>query len=64
MEPYMPHETFGRQPQPVTVVVQDGEAIDIGYWRNLLQRFAANHAANVQVINHQSFRIYPNAVNE
>lgn len=57
------NEPFGRQPKPVTVVIQDGEAVDLSYWRYELQRYCSGRA-DTQMINHQSFRIFPRANND
>jgi len=54
---------FPRQRKPVTVIVQDGEAEDIAYYRALIQRFMDGRE-DTQNLNHQAFRIYPRAVND
>lgn len=58
----MSDEPFGRQPQPVTILLQ-GEDIDVSYWLSKLRRFLENQGPYISV-GTSSIRIYPHAVND
>lgn len=57
---------FGRQPKPVTVIL-DGEQPDVDYWlRELMRRaeFKGDVAQKQPTNVGAAFRIYPRAVND
>lgn len=56
---------FGRQPEPVTVIIQ-GDPRDVEYWRQHLMRAAEFKGDLVQDASAdcRSFAIYPRAVND
>ncbi len=61
----MTEEPFGRQPQPVKVVMT-GDARDVEYYRRLIMRVIENGSYDNCVYNPSEdlFTIYPGAVNE
>ena len=59
----MTNQPFGRQPQPVTVVLA-GEQIDIDRYMRRLQRAAESNGESTNWNNPASFTIYPRAVND
>lgn len=63
----MSNEPFGRQPKPVTVRIEGGEAQDVEFWALHLARAAQYKGDNVQksiVREGCAFTIYPRAVND
>lgn len=65
----MSNEPFGRQLQPVRVVVSGGEKIDRSYWagrmRNMLDNRCScctNHL--ITKVDEEAFTIYPDANND
>lgn len=58
-------EPFGRQPQPVRVVLT-GDAIDIEHYRKLIMGYIDRTSYDHCVYNpaEDSFTIYPRAVND
>lgn len=60
-------DPFGRQPQPVTIIVK-GASLDVEYWYRELKSRAEFKGDNTQDLvkgpDHRSFKIYPRAVND
>ncbi len=54
---------FGRQPQPVSVVLH-GAPEDVAYWRRELARRAEFKGDNVELQREDRFVIHPRAVND
>lgn len=59
----MSDEPFGRQPQPVTIVLT-GAPIDVSYWKQRLMRAAEFKGDMTQNQGLDTFKIYPRAVND
>ncbi len=61
----MSDEPFGRQPQPVTVVMT-GDSRDVDYWRRVIMGHIerASYANCVYNPAKDEFTIYPGAVND
>lgn len=59
----MSDEPFGRQPLPVKVTIE-GDEIDVLYWMRDFMRRAGFKGDMVQQNLHNSFMIYPRAVND
>lgn len=61
----MTNEPFGRQPQPVKVVMT-GAAVDVDYYRNRFMSYIERTSYANCVYNkaEDSFTIYPGAVND
>lgn len=59
----MSDEPFGRQPQPVHVLLT-GDINDVDNWRRRLMRHAESTGDNVERRDNYSFTIYPRAVND
>lgn len=59
----MSDEPFGRQPEPVSVLL-GGNPIDVEYWMRELMRRAEFKGDLTQKNHHNEFIIYPRAVND
>lgn len=59
----MSDEPFGRQPQPVRVMLI-GESIDVDYWLRVLMQRAEFKGDLTQSVGSATFVIYPRAVND
>jgi len=60
-------EPFGRQPQPVRVIVAGTHPDDVSFWKRELMRLAQYKGDNVEeggTDHGNAFIIYPGAVND
>ncbi len=64
MESSQNEMNFGRQPKPVTIIVNGDDKIDVDYWMRRFIMIAQSSGDDVTKFNHRCFRIYPRAVND
>lgn len=60
----MTDEPFGRQPQPVQIVVTGKEAADVVYWVRHIKRACEFKGDLVEQQGSTQLTIYPRAVND
>lgn len=60
----MADEPFGRQPQPVQIVVTGKEAEDVNFWMRHIKRACEYKGDLVEQQGFTQLRIYPRAVND
>lgn len=57
-------EPFGRQPQPVKIVVTGKEAVDVVYWMRIIKYACEFKGDLIEQQGATQLTIYPRAVND